>query len=670
MLVIALPDNDAERDAIRARARTLSAIADARLLPIYGQGEDNGLLWLATRKLEGHSLGEMKRIEPELAARLGAQLARQLAALVDADVAPATIAPEDVLVEGEGTQRRAWLLLDPARPTAESAAAATGALVRMLDERAGRTVLEDAPSDPAALADAFASLGPRSHRRRRLALALALAALIAAGLGVGLALTVGSRSRNRGTAPAPIARVVARIPLNAVPWSVASGENIWVATANGALIHVDPKTNRVVGAPRQLLAKQSYPSLYSHGGTLYLGSEDLIRLDARTGRVLARTHVRGKKAFVASLFSRGDSLWATVSGAVEPAGEPRADDPLSLRELGRSKRFGRAPALALVTKNQALAVNQADGTLTKISTSGGRQRRIRVSAGLQATTAAFSAGRLWIPGGLDRAVTEVDPVRMVVERAVHLGGWADYATTGAGSVWVVTERPSRIYQSIRRQHASSGTASGSGEGQRPCLRRRFPVGGRPKRKGVDPPETASPAPAAKPTLNDDTLRRAPFQLESGSWTGTSSRTSRSKCPTQAGSSTRSTPMRALGRVTIPDYGTSFSILKTPAALFDASGRLTHIKTAGQFIAVLRRNPPLERQCRLAHEHRRRGGAQGQCSGGPEAPVPRALPRAALRPRLSDQAGDVHTRRRTDRRADADGAPREADHVRSEPWWSS
>ena len=139
MVVTPLPADQAGRDLIRARARAFAGLADARLLPVYGQGDDDAFLWLTTRHVVGRSLADVSRLEAAEAARLGGQLANQLAALAEGGLAPAArLAPEDVVIEGEGATARAWLVPDPGRATADSSTAATRALVRLLDERARR----------------------------------------------------------------------------------------------------------------------------------------------------------------------------------------------------------------------------------------------------------------------------------------------------------------------------------------------------------------------------------------------------------------------------------------------------------------------------------------------------------------------------------------------------
>ena len=114
---------------------------------------------------------------------------------------------------------------------------------------------------------------------------------------------------------------------------MASDRGVWAATVDGLLVHVDPKTNRVVGNPKKLLPDKSYPIFFTRGNALYLAAGDLIRLDSRTGRVLRRTRVRGKQPFIASLFVTGDSVWATVSEQFNFAESLVRYDPLTLREL-------------------------------------------------------------------------------------------------------------------------------------------------------------------------------------------------------------------------------------------------------------------------------------------------------------------------------------------------
>jgi hypothetical protein len=599
IVVSPLPDDLPSRDAIRSRARALAGLADTRLLPVYGQGEEDGALWLTTRHLAGRSLADVTRLQPAEAARLGVQLADQLAALADAGLAPASLSAENITVEGEGGGTRAWLVPDPGRPTADSATRATAALVELLDARAGKKLLDKPPSGPRELSDALKPLTTRRRPGRRTAVLVAGFAVAAGAVAAALALTLGSGDDgNTRSASTAIARVVARIPLNAVPYSIVAGDrDVWAVTVDGLLVHVDPKANSVVGAPRKILPDKSYPIFFQQGDSLYLAAGDLLRLDAHTGRVLRRTHVRGKQPFIASLYATKGSLWATVSEQSNFAESLVRYDPVTLREISRSKPFGSAPVLALVDRRRTLAVNAGDGTLTKISPDG-EQTRIVVSATLQtAYRSVFSAGRLWIPTHFDQTLLEVDPDRLVVERAVNIKGWTSSSTAGAGSIWVLTERPSRIY----RVDSASARLLGRGiPAPAKSIQVAFGDGSLwvddPNAKGLIRLAPGSPAPAAAPLpQNDNNLNEGP--LPTGRRLVDRHTLLRFSVEARdpgwlAGAVSSTSDGLVFGSTTIPGTGVSVALLKMPTSLFDSKGRLTRVSSTAEFVATLRRNPAL------------------------------------------------------------------------------
>ena len=59
ILVTPLSDAEGAAQAVRELARRIAAVTDPRLLPVYGQGEDNDVLWLATGRLAGGALAEI-----------------------------------------------------------------------------------------------------------------------------------------------------------------------------------------------------------------------------------------------------------------------------------------------------------------------------------------------------------------------------------------------------------------------------------------------------------------------------------------------------------------------------------------------------------------------------------------------------------------------------------
>ena len=115
VLVVPLPQDAESAATLRERARGLASLTDARLLPVYAQGEEGTLLWLATRKLDGRLLSEIDRLEPDRAARLGSQLAAQLAALDESGASPEAIPAESVMLEGDCRRRTSLASSGPAR---------------------------------------------------------------------------------------------------------------------------------------------------------------------------------------------------------------------------------------------------------------------------------------------------------------------------------------------------------------------------------------------------------------------------------------------------------------------------------------------------------------------------------------------------------------------------
>ena len=242
VLVAELPEDETASSAIRARARSYSGLDDARLLPVYGVGEEPGVLWLATRQLAGRPLGAVGRLDRRRAARLGVQLANQLAALEARSLAPAELNADDIVVEGEGAGERAWLLPDPARPVAADAAAATSSLVELLNDRSGKHVADPA-TNPHALVTQLGKVAEAPQRGRLVPIGLSVGAVaIVAAVVAGLYLRGGHHTARPAQTAIPLdARVVARIPISATVGSLAIGSTaVWVGTIDGTVVRVDP----------------------------------------------------------------------------------------------------------------------------------------------------------------------------------------------------------------------------------------------------------------------------------------------------------------------------------------------------------------------------------------------------------------------------------------------
>ena len=589
LVVTALPGDEAALVALRERARRLVAVSDARLLPVYGQGEDEQVLWLATRQIVGLPFPQLGRLDERRAARLGVQLAGQLAVLQDAGIAPTVLTGDDLLVEGEGEKERAWLLPDPLRPVTDDASGATRSLAELLETQAGRPLLSETPSDPQTLAELLAPKAGRPDQRRKLIVAAAAAAVAAvAAIGLTLALTNNDTNTSKqAAANTPIARVTARIPLGAEVSSLAAdSKRVWISTAGGALLHVDPSTNRVVGAP---LPARAGIDLALQGDVLWSASGELVRANAANGRILGRRKGFGI-GFVTSLLVTKGAVWGTVVEPPNLVGRAVKFDATTLKELGRTEPLGGFPVLVTEADNSVWAAALNDGSLARAT---GREPVSTIVFGVQGRYPARTNGRLWIPTGVDRTIVAVDPRRMAIQGVVRLPASPIMVAAGAGSIWVLTENPSRIYRVDPVTSQVLGSPITAPKGARVL---RLGAGSLwvddPKAKALVRLSPTIPAPAPRPPAPSGT------SLQNG--------------PIPVGERLRVNTFRPPFSIAAPDQGwlagglqvdglTIMGIrdpvgvglsVDTPTRVFDSSARLVSVRSANDFLRILRSNPQL------------------------------------------------------------------------------
>ena len=429
----------------------------------------------------------------------------------EAGIAPTRVVADDLVVEGAGGRERVWLLPSLERP-GDDVSTATQSLIELLDERAGRPLLDDPSPEPRTLADQLARLVPERRRRGRLAVGVGAAvvlAMLAAVLVVVLARDSGPS--DPANAATPAARVAARIPLGERATALAAGEGtIWAATTSGALVRVDTETQSVVGAPLELFPKEAYVDLAADGDALWAGGPGLLlRLDSSTGRVLERKRL-GSRA-VSGVLPDGATLWLTATNGPSPIAELVRLDRKTGREVSVGVAGGFAiPALAEEGSVWALG---GDASLRRLT-----PRRPSTTIGLagQAGFPAVYERRLWVPTRGDRTVVAIDPLRMSVERTVRFDAEPIDAEAGAGSIWVLTDRPSQIHRVDPETGASSGALAA------PQGARSLEFGGGslwvddPNRRTLVRLEPATPAPAPRPARPaDDVLRSGPFRGTSG-----------------------------------------------------------------------------------------------------------------------------------------------------------
>jgi WD40 repeat protein/tRNA A-37 threonylcarbamoyl transferase component Bud32 len=131
------PERAAEprhRQRFLREARAAAKVEHDHIVPIYGVGEDRGVPWLAMPLLKGQTLEDLlkraKVLKPAQVVRLGAQVARGLAAAHEAGLVHRDVKPANIWVEPEGGGRVKLLDFGLARDHGPDPEAAVGPLTR------------------------------------------------------------------------------------------------------------------------------------------------------------------------------------------------------------------------------------------------------------------------------------------------------------------------------------------------------------------------------------------------------------------------------------------------------------------------------------------------------------------------------------------------------------
>lgn len=114
-------------------------------------------------------------------------------------------------------------------------------------------------------------------------------------------------------------------PRNSEGGITAGGDDIWLATSDGALSRIDPVSGRV--KQRVVVPSGSFNPLYANGIVwLTAGEHDkLLAIDSNNGRILARIHVGSKPRFLTAangfvwILNQGDGTITKVDAASKRA---------------------------------------------------------------------------------------------------------------------------------------------------------------------------------------------------------------------------------------------------------------------------------------------------------------------------------------------------------------
>jgi len=243
------------------------------------------------------------------------------------------------------------------------------------------------------------------------------------------------------------------IPVPAEPWSITVGGGfVWVTQFDGSLIKIDARTGRIVA--RVTAHPVYFGSVLAYGGGYlwtgndderYAGGSTVTRLDPSTDRVVGRPIRLGSPQSVA--FGAGAFWVADHTGALVKL------DPKSGKVLART-RLAFGPHGIVATEHAVFVADSHGARLLEADPATARIRRItRLPVG--AIYPAIGGGSLWSgaatiwggpPQAHDDRVLRIDERSMRVVQTIHVGGDVPNVAFGFGSAWAVSPR---LHQVIR-----------------------------------------------------------------------------------------------------------------------------------------------------------------------------------------------------------------------------
>ena len=318
------------------------------------------------------------------------------------------------------------------------------------------------PALPDALAPSAAA--PRTSTRRPTRLLAAASLVVAAVIGVVAVVSSRSGESSRPTAAttgqAPVARIVARIPLGMAKYESPTsltflGRTVWVTTSFGRLVRVDARTNQVVGNAVSLGQEHLLFGAVASGESIYTTSVVLSwvkrkapdppdgrtgwisRIDAHTGRVMQRRRLPGSEP--GGLTVAGGVLWVASNSGEQRRGALYRLNPRTLRDTRPSVKVAANLTWIAVRGSRvwALADNPSSGQVVRIDATTGERRIAHI--GVWAARLALDGKTLWVTDAFNGTVSALDAEQMVVRREAIKAPRSAYGLAVTGShVWTTS----------------------------------------------------------------------------------------------------------------------------------------------------------------------------------------------------------------------------------------
>jgi virginiamycin B lyase len=242
-------------------------------------------------------------------------------------------------------------------------------------------------------------------------------------------------------------RVVADIPIgrNGCLGILATADRVWVPTCGDSVVNeIDPQSNSIVRRIHVPIKRGREGSFAITDGSFWIpdnvsdsSSSTIVRVDMRTGRVIARVATGARSDVAVSGF---ESVWVASSGTNTVVRvDPSTNEVVARIPVGGSPKFMTAGEGALWVQNRT------DGSVSRIDPTTNREvARIAAHAPTPAGDISAGGGAVWLSvDGMP--VTRIDPATNTVTHQYVGGSGADAIRWGLGALWVADHKIGQLW---------------------------------------------------------------------------------------------------------------------------------------------------------------------------------------------------------------------------------
>jgi YVTN family beta-propeller protein len=464
VIASALTDQIGFRERFVRESRLAASLDHPNVVPVYAAGEDDGVLYIAMRYVDGTDLRTVlrreHRLDPLRAAGVIAQVATALDAAHERGLVHRDVKPANILVAARGGGEHVYLTDFglTKRSTSESSLTAAGEWVGTLDYVAPEQVRGD-PVD--GRADVYA-LGcvlyemltgavpfPRENDLAKLWAHVSDEAPSALELAPETPPALAAVAE-RAMAKDPADRfseavMMGRVALASVPGGADTGARARAAAAAalaGAPSGSPSGPTRAARTRRGRLSRLAGAFGATDAGPAPATGVTLP--DARPGRGRARA---GRFALHVAVALLSACVVTVALLALDEDDEVTTNSPASERPelasaagrvIGEPTRVGDAPSGIAAGEGAVWVANTGDETVTRIDPRSGAPEGRPIRVGDDPHSIAVGGGAVWVANFGDGTVSRIDPRTNSAGPPIAVGGAPTDVAVGGGRVWVAT----------------------------------------------------------------------------------------------------------------------------------------------------------------------------------------------------------------------------------------